>query len=334
VKEKEKLIENNIKVSVVVPVYNVEKYLAKCIESILEQTYTNWELILVNDGSSDNSGKIADEYAGRDSRIKVIHQKNSGVSTARNAGIEIAEGDYVCFADSDDYLMPEYIDYLLKLALKYDADISLTTEMFTNYYENQIADDKFELYSPEKAFIEILCYNLPIGVYCKLFKRSFLGNTIRFKKEIFIGEGLNFNTYAFQRANKIAVGHKRIYYYRRDNTESATTKFSEKKWINGLKAIDVVRKDQIIHTKAADAAVKYVDWHTHCDALNLMLIADAKKENMELYKRCIKMARKGAITSLFVPIRFRERIRALIMLICPELMSTLMVMRRKRYGLW
>lgn len=323
-----------VKVSVIVPVYNVEKYLAACIESVLEQSYNNLELILVDDGSLDNSGKIADEYAAKDNRIKVIHQENSGVSNARNAGINAAIGDYVCFADSDDYLMPEYIAYLLELALKYDADISLTTEMFTNYYEKQISKDKFEVYSPEKAFVEILCYNLPIGVYCKLFKRDFLNDSIRFKEEIFIGEGLNFNTYAFQRANKIAVGHKRIYYYRRDNTESATTKFSGEKWINGLKAIDVVRQDQIIHTKAADAAVNYVDWHTHCDALNLMLIANAKDKNMNLYRRCIKMARKGAITSLFVPIRFRERIRAMIMLICPKFMSTLMIIRRKKHGLW
>ena len=328
------MIKEEIKVSVIAPVYNVEKYLAKCIDSVLNQTHSNFELILVDDGSVDLSGKIADEYASKDSRIKVIHQKNSGVSTARNAGIDIAIGEYICFTDSDDFLMPDYIEYLLDMALKSNADIALTTEMFTNYYENQIGNDSFEIYSPEKAFIEILCYNLPIGVYCKMFKRSFLGDSIRFKTEIFIGEGLNFNTYSFQRANKIAVGHKRIYYYRRDNTESATTKFSGDKWINGLKAIDVVREDQIIKTKAANAAVDYVDWHTHCDALNLMLIANAVSENRDLYKRCIRMARKGAITSIKVPIHFRERIRALIMLVCPKLMSKLMVARRKKYKLW
>lgn len=328
-----KMDKQDIKVSVIAPVYNVEKYLTKCIESVLNQTHKNFELILVDDGSLDSSGMIADSYASKDSRVKVIHQKNAGVSTARNMGINQATGEYVCFTDSDDYLMPDYIEYLLNMALKFDADISLTTEMFTNYYEKQIADDRFEVYSPEKAFIEILCYNLPIGVYCKLFRRSFLGESIRFKKEIFIGEGLNFNTYSFQRANKIAVGHKRIYYYRRDNTESATTKFSGEKWINGLKAIDMVRQDQIIKTKAANAAVDYVDWHTHCDALNLMLIANAQTENRDLYKRCIHMARRGAITSIYVPIHFRERIRALIMLICPKMMSKLMVIRRKRYKL-
>ena len=323
--------KENIKVSVIVPVYNVEKYIAECIESIMSQSHTNLELILVIDGSKDRSGEIADEYADSDSRIRVIHQGNSGVSTARNVGIEAATGEYICFADSDDYLMPDYIEYLLNMAIEYDADISLTTEMFTNYYKNQILGDKINIYSPEKAFVEILCYNIPIGVYCKLFKRTFIGERIRFKTDIFIGEGLNFNTFAFQRAKKIVVGHRRIYFYRRDNLESATTKFSEEKWINGLKAIDAVRRDQIIKTKAADAAIRYVDWHTHCDALNLMLIAHAEKESTELYKKCIKTARKEAVSAMFVPIHFRERIRALIMFICPKFMSTLMVIRRKKY---
>lgn len=95
----------DIKVSIVIPVYNVEKYLDKCIKSVLKQSHENLEIIMVDDGSTDNSGKIADSYLEKDSRIKVIHKKNEKVSAARNTGIDAATGEYVCFADADDYLM-------------------------------------------------------------------------------------------------------------------------------------------------------------------------------------------------------------------------------------
>ena len=94
----------NKKISIVVPIYNVEKYLAECIESIQNQSYKNLEIILVDDESPDNSGKIAEKYASNDERIKVIHKKNGGLSDARNAGIEVATGDYLMFVDSDDLL--------------------------------------------------------------------------------------------------------------------------------------------------------------------------------------------------------------------------------------
>lgn len=96
-------------ISVIVPVYNVERLLAKCLDSLLAQTYKDIELVLVDDGSTDGSGKICDEYAEREDRIKVVHQKNLGVSVARNHGLDVASGDYVCFVDSDDYVTENYL---------------------------------------------------------------------------------------------------------------------------------------------------------------------------------------------------------------------------------
>ena len=98
------------KISIIVPVYKVELFLEECIDSILEQTYRNLEIILINDGSPDNCGKICDEYAIKDERIKVIHKKNGGLSDARNAGIENCLGEYIAFIDSDDILHPEFIE--------------------------------------------------------------------------------------------------------------------------------------------------------------------------------------------------------------------------------
>ena len=111
-------------ISIIIPVYNVEKYLAKCLDSVLNQTYKNLEIILVDDGSKDNSGAICDEYAKRDNRIIVVHQKNSGVSKARNLGMSMATGDYIGFIDSDDTIEANMYEVLLKNAIESGAEIS------------------------------------------------------------------------------------------------------------------------------------------------------------------------------------------------------------------
>ena len=111
------------KVSIIVPVYNVEKYLSQCVESILAQTFTDYEVILIDDGSSDNSGSICDFYADRDSRIRVLHQKNSGVCKARNAGVDIARGEYIAFCDSDDHCTPVWLERLLYTAQSEGAEL-------------------------------------------------------------------------------------------------------------------------------------------------------------------------------------------------------------------
>ena len=100
---------NNIKVSVIVPLYNAEKYAKRCIESVLRQTYNNYELILIDDGSKDRTGEICDHYADIDSRIKVIHKKNGGVSSARNKGLQEAQGEWITFLDADDWIEPNFL---------------------------------------------------------------------------------------------------------------------------------------------------------------------------------------------------------------------------------
>ena len=114
-------------VSVVVPIYNVEKYLVQCIQTILYQSYRNLEVILVDDGSPDNCGKICDEFAIKDKRIKVIHKNNGGLSDARNVGIDKAMGEYITFIDSDDYIMPDMIESLMNTIIKERVDIAQCT---------------------------------------------------------------------------------------------------------------------------------------------------------------------------------------------------------------
>ncbi len=116
-------MEETVRISVIVPVYKVEKYLAKCVDSILSQTYRDLEVILVDDGSPDSCGTICDAYARQDSRVVVIHKENGGLSSARNAGMDIAKGEYIAFVDSDDWIEPEMYGHMLALAKKYDVSL-------------------------------------------------------------------------------------------------------------------------------------------------------------------------------------------------------------------
>lgn len=121
-------------VSIIVPVYQVENYIRQCVDSILSQTFTDFELILVDDGSKDGSGQICDEYAGKDERVKVIHQENGGLSEARNTGMDQMVGNYFMFVDSDDYIAPTMVEKLYKSILSEDADIAVCN--FLYYFEN------------------------------------------------------------------------------------------------------------------------------------------------------------------------------------------------------
>lgn len=116
-------MEQNPLISVIVPVYKVEEYLSRCVDSLLNQTYENLQVILVDDGSPDNSGTICDAYAGQDSRVKVIHKVNGGLSSARNAGIDAAQGDYLSFVDSDDWLEPDSYEHMMAAALQHDVKL-------------------------------------------------------------------------------------------------------------------------------------------------------------------------------------------------------------------
>lgn len=320
----------SVKVSIIVPIYNVEKFLPKCIESIINQEYKNIEIILVDDGSPDNSGVICEHYKKTDNRIVVIHKENAGVSEARNTGIDHAIGDYICFIDGDDFVMPNYVSYMLELALRYNADISLTTEMFGNFDEKQTKKDVIDIWNNEDAVEAILCYRVPIGCYCKLFKKDTL-KQVRFLPDVFIGEGFNFNVDAFQHANKIVAGKKKIYFYRRDNPTSAMTKFSVKKCVCGLRALEIIKQKLIIHSERIEKAWKFANWRTHSDFYDMFVLSKEEEKTPELYEKCLKTVKTDALIALNVPTNFKNKIRAVLMKVYPRLIPSLMELRRKKY---
>lgn len=206
------------KISVIVPCYKVEEYLPQCIDSIIGQTYKNLEIILVDDGSPDKCPLICDEYAQKDSRIKVIHKENGGLSSARNAGLDIATGDYIAFVDSDDWLELDMYETLYNLINNYNVDIAVCDIVKfsndVNVKDGDDGEDVLVITSPKDAFMHQF-YEKPcirFEVWNKLFRREIVSD-IRFK-EGQIYEDIYFDKCVFQRINRIAYIPKYKYCYR------------------------------------------------------------------------------------------------------------------------
>lgn len=241
-----KIMKEKVLVSIIVPAYNVKKYIEKCLNSICQQSYKNLDIIIVDDGSSDGTSKIIDEKAREDGRIRVIHIVNSGVSAARNIGIRTAKGEYLIFVDADDYLAIDCVEYMMKLACRSNADFCLSKNCFTQKNDKQIKNDLVMDLMPEDATALLLSPEVIVGCWNKIFKKSFLdANNLYFSTSLFYGEGLFFITQAAQLSNRITVGNKKVYYYRRNNEMSATTKFDIEKLRNGEKALYMIMNNVI-----------------------------------------------------------------------------------------
>lgn len=203
-------------ISIIVPVYNVEKYIDKCINSILLQTYQHIEIILVDDGSIDNSGVICDNYQKKDCRIKVIHKKNGGLSDARNVGIEFSKGKYITFIDSDDYIEKNYIEFLYKILKTNEAEISICDFKYISEYErlmNKISNSKKEIIYSKKEALKELCTDktFPNSAWGKLYLKN-LFEDIRYPKgRIF--EDIPTTYKLFSKCNKIVYGDWALYNY-------------------------------------------------------------------------------------------------------------------------
>lgn len=171
-------------ISIIIPVYNVENYLERCIQSVIKQTYSEIEIILVNDGSTDDSGDICDYYMNIDKRINVIHKNNGGLSDARNSGLDFAKGKYITFVDSDDCIRSDYIEYLYKLLRKNSAQISIC--QYVKFYDSEPIiireKEKIRVWNKEEAICNLLYQRgVEMSAWGKLYHKN-LFNTIRFPK--------------------------------------------------------------------------------------------------------------------------------------------------------
>ena len=206
------------KISIIVPVYNVKEYLDECIQSILNQTHKNIELILIDDGSCDGSGKICDKYASSDIRIRVIHKHNEGVSKARNEGINIAKGDYLAFVDADDYLDADCYESLLYLCIEKDADICVSNSC---YRDNGVRNDVSQIrcYKKEEALKELIQYRTSAkeSIMCSMWDgiyRRELFREVNFPDDIHHFEDYFMKVLLINKAASVVTTSCPFYHYR------------------------------------------------------------------------------------------------------------------------
>lgn len=227
------------KISIIIPVYKVEKYIRKCVDSVINQTYKNLEIILVDDGSPDNCGKICDEYAKKDNRIRVIHKKNGGLSEARNYGLNVAKGKYILLIDSDDFIEKETVEYLYGLCQKYNAEIAVGKTRFL--YEGQEEpkktraekEDDIKTYNTEQALETMLYSQEFTNIACNKLYKAELFNNIRYPLGK-LYEDLATTYKLISNADTIVLGSKYTYNYLSNRNTSIMNKQFDKKRMEGL----------------------------------------------------------------------------------------------------
>ena len=316
-------------ISIVVPIYNVEKYLNRCIDSIINQTYKNIEIILVDDGSIDNSKMICDEYSNLDNRIVVIHKENGGLSSARNTGIDIAKGKYITFIDSDDFIELDYIEYLYSLILKYDTYISVCKHnvFYNDDYKKPLINNIDYKISKEELLKDILYgKNYSVSACGKLYLKD-LFKDIRYP----IGKLFEDNDTTYKLIDKvsyIAIGFESKYNYMLRN-DSITRKEFSNKHLYLIEAVDNMGNYLSKYDSLEKAIIRMRYW-SRISTLNRMINSsnqDIKKEK-ELRKDLLKyifilkdknVSKKDKISFLLLKLGIRvyreswyiyERIRA------------------------
>ncbi|WP_283680829.1 glycosyltransferase family 2 protein [Parablautia sp. Marseille-Q6255] len=244
-------------ISVIVPIYNVEKYLERCVNSLLNQRYRNIEVLLVDDGSTDKSGEICDSFQQVDTRVKVFHKKNGGVSDTRNFGIEKATGEYLAFVDSDDYVSSDYLGSLYTMLTQKNADIAMCSYQKTKsskieYNDNITAYDT-ALISNEET-LEKMLYRKGIDSYCwgKLYRKT-LFDEIRFPVgELFEDVKIMYKVY--DKANRIVFNQAKLYFYYQRSGSIVNSEFSIRKMDQVLASEEVLEFISRKYPELTDAA--------------------------------------------------------------------------------
>lgn len=275
------------KISVIIPVYNNEKYINACLDSVLKQTHQNLEIIVIDDGSVDRSGIICDKYAKSDARIKVIHKKNAGVSAARNAGLSVATGDWISFIDSDDTMELDMYELLLKLAKEHNAEIShcgykrfneegvcIKEVSGTHLVIEQKPEEAIQCMLDGRYFVS--------GLWNKLFMHSCIKG-IKFCQELKNNEDIAFNAMAFQRANLIVFCDETKYCYYEHSTSACNCLDNEKQ------VRDSVQASKMVLNECETSRVEYLilQWHFQTQ-LRLYRFLLFSKDNVEIEMNSLK----------------------------------------------
>ncbi len=304
------------KISVIVPVYNVENYLRRCVESLLQQTYKDLEIILVNDGSTDSSPEICTEYAKKDGRVTVINKPNGGLSSARNAGLDAATGDYIGFVDSDDYVAPE--PYARLLAALPD-ETSISNVMMVRFFEDgetrrsSVPRTTDEEISPKEYLRDLLLHKGDTSACTKLFPKRLIGD-LRFSEGV-LNEDLLFMTALLEKMTAIHfVGFVGYYYFVRNKSISNGY---------GKAVIDMVQNSLVVKERTLRL---YPELKKEAERLALyqhmaylLLIPVEKTKNNPVYKKAKKYLRKNCFKGLLNPyLSGKNKLTILVQTVLPK----------------
>lgn len=276
---------NTPKISVIVPVYNAERWLGRCIDSILAQTFTDFELLLIDDGSRDSSGDICDRYAAADPRVRVFHKPNGGVSSARNLGLDNARGSWITFVDADDWLAPDALQTVADYSNQKGTDIISCG--FWSVTKNQVSPVEIpSLRNGKVPFMrEQMLYGWTV-VWNTFFKKDFLKTySLGFDKRISIGEDFELLFRAYYYAENIVVIDKPLYYYNRMNETSALHRMTVEKYdeiIQAYLSVAQFFKDNNIYDEFRDI----VSWKILRAKQDYVLDVKTHEKFLSIYPEC------------------------------------------------
>ena len=306
-------MENNI-ISVIIPVYNVKQYIERCIDSILNQTYKNIEIILVDDGSTDGCDEICNMYAEKDKRIKVVHIKNSGVSNARNVGLKLANGNFITFVDADDYIDMTCIEKMYKLCTDEQCDIGIIGILENNELAkktNASGESTNMVLSAEDALKEMLNEKYYYGnVWGKIYKTNIWKDTY-FNENTAIGEDMEVLYKVLLKSNKVNVNtNERLYYYTKNRNDSATKSNYNKKWEKEIAICENILKEcRENHKNVFPFALKrYIRINYSC-IVNILTYDSKNKEiYTELRKNILKYKKDGIYNKFDLKMKVKIRL--------------------------
>ena len=287
-------------ISVVVPVYNAREYIESTVHSILQQSYDDFELILVDDGSRDGSGEICDNLSSKDSRIKVIHKENGGVSSARNVGIDEAKGEYICFIDADDSVERDLLECLVKNATRYDVDISCCgiAQISLEKKETHVGSSELkvrinnveELF--QKFFSDALYKEVLYGPYNKIIRTSIV-KEVRFNTKYTIAEDLLFNFECIEKSTGFYFETRPLYKYIKRDNSITTTAFSTKNFDYIYVSDLLFDKCQKKHMSALEAARVWVWVNKINICRELAYRRKMRKDYNAFFSSCMDFCRKN-----------------------------------------
>lgn len=272
-------------VSLIVPVYNVEEYLEDCLESIVQQTYKNFELILVNDGSTDKSGRICDKFKSDNEllNIIVIHKENGGLSSARNAGIDVASGEYISFVDSDDVISAEYLMQMVKIAYEKDVDV-VQCENSKIRNEMDSGEKGVEILNSEESLEHFLLRDkIYVASWAKLYKRYLFDQGIRFPFGKMNED--NFTTYKLvYNAHNTACLDMVLYWHRPRQGSIMHSQFSERN-LHILEVKDEIKCFLGDESKKYADKIEYYSFRTNLYVYNRLVVSEQRKQYEEVERK-------------------------------------------------